>query len=56
MQEVVAAVVEAVLAAFGGDEAGEAGEAGGEEEGELDHFSFGWLWDWWICWVWRLGV
>lgn len=42
MQQVVAAVVEAILAAFCGDEAGEGGEAGGEEEGELDHFFF-WL-------------
>ena len=36
----MAAVVEAVLAAFGGGEAGEGGEAGGEEEGELNHFFF----------------
>lgn len=38
MQEVVAAVVEAVRAAFGGGEAVEGGKAGREEEGELDHF------------------
>jgi hypothetical protein len=40
-EEVIAAVVEALLAAVGGDEAGEGGHGGGEEDGELDHFGGG---------------
>lgn len=38
MKEVVAAVVKAFLAAFGGSEASEGGKAGSEEDGELNHF------------------
>jgi hypothetical protein len=41
LEEVVAAVVEALLAAVGSDEAGEGGDGGGEEDGEFDHFGSG---------------
>lgn len=38
VEKVVAAVLNARLAVFGGNEASEGGEPGGEEDGELDHF------------------
>lgn len=41
MEEVVAAVLNASRATFGGNEASKGGEAGSEEDGELDHFVSG---------------
>ena len=38
MEKVVTAVLKASCATFGGNEAGEGGEAGSEEDGEVDHF------------------
>ena len=38
MEKVVAAVLKALFSIVGGNEAGEGGEAGSEEDGEVDHF------------------
>jgi hypothetical protein len=41
VEEVIAAVAKAFLAALGGDETSEGGEAGSKEDGELDHLASG---------------
>lgn len=41
VEEVVAPVFKALVAALGANEASEGGEPGSEKEGELDHFDSG---------------